>query len=244
MAERVATAQMFIDVRLTITDPDPAYPFRCGANPLAGVLPFIRCPLPVLSRLGGCSWCAWGTRLPHIIRLVAQPEDFHGGASAAWGGGWRRRPPCPQHRVHKKSLEARRSMPKRPESGHGLSAGERQGGRLCEAHGNPWGLPLAEAQLPVARLHVIRRRFGGLEPMRGCLASLGMGTERGEAASRGRRHRFRHGPEAVGTASVRHLGPAARLLGPQRWRWVSDAAHDACLLLPACGGVSATHGCA
>jgi len=97
MAERVATAQMFIDVRLTITDPDPAYPFRGGANPLAGVLPFLRFPLPVLSRLGGFSWGPWGTRLPHIILLVAQPEDFHGGASAAWGGGWRRRPACPQH---------------------------------------------------------------------------------------------------------------------------------------------------
>jgi hypothetical protein len=104
MAERVATAQMFRDVRLTSTAPDPAYPCRGGANPLAGVLPFLRFPLPGLSRLGGCSWGAWRTRLPHIILLVAQPEDFHSGASAAWGGSWRRRPPCSQHRVDKKPL--------------------------------------------------------------------------------------------------------------------------------------------
>src|SRR3954468_17823162 len=88
MAESVATAQMFIDVRLTITDPDPAYPFRCGANPLAGGLPFLRFPLPVLSRLGGFSWSALGTRLPHIIVLGAQSDAFHGGSSAALRVGW------------------------------------------------------------------------------------------------------------------------------------------------------------
>ena len=234
MAESVATAQMFIDVRLTITDPDPAYPFRGGANPLAGVLPFIRFPLPVLSRLRGFSWCAWGTRLPHIILLVAQPEDFHGGASAALGGGWGRRPPCPQHRVHKKSLQARRSIPNRPESGHGFSAGEGQFGRIFEEQVNPWGLHLAEDQLSVARLHVIRRRFGVFEQIIGCLDIIGMGKERGDAASRGRRHRFRNGHDAVGTAYVRHLGTAEMLLGPQMWLLVSDEAHDACLLLPAC----------
>ena len=86
LAERVATAPMCLDVRLTIPDPEPAYPFRGGAHPLAGGLPWRRFPLPVLSRLGGFSRCAWSTRLPYIILLVAQPEDFHGGASAAWGG--------------------------------------------------------------------------------------------------------------------------------------------------------------
>jgi hypothetical protein len=86
LAERVATAPMGREVRLTLPDPEPASPFRGGAHPLAGGLPWKRFPLPGLSRLGGGSWWAWGTRLPPILRLVAQPEDFHGGASAAWGG--------------------------------------------------------------------------------------------------------------------------------------------------------------
>jgi len=79
MAENLTTAPVFIDVRLTIPDPAPAYPFGCGANPLAGVLPFMRLPLPVLSRLGGLARCALSTRLPHIIVLVAQSYDAHGG---------------------------------------------------------------------------------------------------------------------------------------------------------------------
>lgn len=104
MAENLTTAPVFIDVRLTLPDPAPAYPFGCGANPLAGVLPFMRLPLPVLSRLGGLARCALSTRLPHIIVLVAQSYDAHGGSSTALSVGWRRRPSYPQHRVHKEPL--------------------------------------------------------------------------------------------------------------------------------------------
>ena len=163
MVESVATAQMFIDVRLTITDPDPAYPFRGRANPLACVLPCIRLPLPVLSRLGGLSRCALGTRLPHIIVLVAQSSDFHGGALAALRVGGRRRPSYPQHRVHQKPLQARRAIPNRPESWYRFSAGEREFGRLFEEQVDPRGMHLAEDEIAVARLHVVRRRVRGFE---------------------------------------------------------------------------------
>ena len=72
MAENLTTAQVFIDVRLTIPDPAPASHFGCGANLLAGGLPSMRFPLPVLARLGGRLRYALRTRLPPIRVLVAQ----------------------------------------------------------------------------------------------------------------------------------------------------------------------------
>src|SRR5712691_10854290 len=233
MAEHVATAQMFIDVRLTITDPDPAYPFRCGANPLAGVLPFIRFPLPVLSRLGGFSWGAWGTRLPQRILLVAQPEDCHGGAAAALGGGWRRRPPCPQHRVHQNPCKPAAPCPIGPSPGTGFLPEKDSAGVSSRSKSTPGCCMSLRTSSRWPACTFSRRRFGVFEPIIGCLDSIGMGKERGDAASRGRRHRFRNGHDAAGTAYVRPLGTAAMLLGPQLWLLVSDEAHDACLLLPA-----------
>jgi hypothetical protein len=82
-AEREATAQVCLAVRLTLPDPAPALrPWR-GANALAGLLPALRCPRPVFSRLGGLARCAPSPRLPHSILLVAQADDGRGGAAIA-----------------------------------------------------------------------------------------------------------------------------------------------------------------
>lgn len=234
MAENVTTAQVFLDVRLTIPAPAPAYPFGCGSNPLAGVLPCLRLPLPVLSRLGGRARCALSTRLPHLRVLVAQSYDAHGGSSTAVSVGGRRRPSYPQHRGHQDPLEARRAIPKRPESWDRFSAEEREFGRIFEEQGDPWGMPRTEDEIAVARLHVVRRRVGVFEKILGRLAIIGMGTERRDAASWGRRHRFSHGHDAVGAAHGRPLGTTAMLLGPQMGLLGSAEAHDSCLLLRAC----------
>src|SRR3989442_2521220 len=138
MAERLTTAQVFIAVRLAITHPDPSLHPGRRANALAGLLPSLRFPLPVFSRLGGCSRCAPGTRLLHIILLVAESYDFNGRASAAVVAGWRGRPSYPQHRVHKNPCKPAVLFP---------------------IDSNP-GMHLAEDEVAVSRLHVVRRRLG------------------------------------------------------------------------------------
>ena len=95
-------------------------------------------------------------------------------------------------------------------------------------------MPLAEDKIAVSRLHVIRRRFGMFAQRLCRLDRLGMGKAPRDAAARGRRHRFRHGHDAVGAAHVRHLGTAQRLFGPPMWLLGSAEAQDACRLLPAC----------